>query len=68
MIASTQMRVSTARARCGTSVCAPMRRPARVAAPLRRSIPVPKEDVLSREDSLKMEKMMQCFRMADIDG
>ncbi|KAI8471846.1 MAG: hypothetical protein J3K34DRAFT_415917 [Monoraphidium minutum] len=33
-----------------------------------RSVPVPDADILTRSDSEKVDKMMECFKMADLDG
>lgn len=33
-----------------------------------RSIPVPATDVIADEDAAKIERMRECFKMADVDG
>ncbi|GBF93539.1 hypothetical protein Rsub_06259 [Raphidocelis subcapitata] len=73
MIAAQRTSARAARPSAGAAPCAraprvPVasgRRGARLPA---RSIPLPSTDVIADADSAKLDKLMKCFKMADVDG
>jgi hypothetical protein len=48
--------------------CFCLRRSLRAPLPPARSVPVPASDVIADEDAQKLQRMKECFAMADQDG